>query len=77
MLMCLQKYYAAAETMADSVKKSGDLKMWVVLNAKPEITSEVIISLHIELEIVGMKKKRFCILSWRIIPKIFFDQKEG
>nr|XP_014101697.1 uncharacterized protein LOC106626391 isoform X3 [Bactrocera oleae] len=40
MLMCLQKYYAAAETMADSVKKSGDLKMWVVLNAKPEITSE-------------------------------------
>ena len=46
MLMCLQKYYAAAETMADSVKKSGDLKMWVVLNAKPEITSEVIISLH-------------------------------
>ncbi|XP_011178962.2 uncharacterized protein LOC105209960 isoform X2 [Zeugodacus cucurbitae] len=40
MLMCLQKYYAAAETMADSVKKSGDLKMWVVLNAKPEITTE-------------------------------------
>ncbi|XP_039959582.1 uncharacterized protein LOC120774204 isoform X2 [Bactrocera tryoni] len=40
MLMCLQKYYAAAETMADSVKKSGDLKMWVVLNAKPELTNE-------------------------------------
>lgn len=41
MLMCLQKYYAAAETMADTVKKSGDLKMWVVLNSKPEITNEV------------------------------------
>ncbi|XP_004529589.1 uncharacterized protein LOC101459354 isoform X2 [Ceratitis capitata] len=40
MLMCLQKYYAAAETLTDSVKKSGDLKMWVVLNAKPENTKE-------------------------------------
>ncbi|XP_053949674.1 uncharacterized protein LOC128857886 isoform X1 [Anastrepha ludens] len=40
MLMCLQKYYAAAETLTDSVKKSGDLKMWVVLNPRPENTKE-------------------------------------
>lgn len=41
MLMCLQKYYAAAETLTDSVKKSGDLKMWITLNPNPENTTEV------------------------------------
>uniref|UniRef100_A0A1B0A0W8 Rho-GAP domain-containing protein n=1 Tax=Glossina pallidipes TaxID=7398 RepID=A0A1B0A0W8_GLOPL len=40
MLMCLQKYYAAAETLTDSVKKSGDLKMWIALNPNPENTTE-------------------------------------
>ncbi|KAI9589799.1 uncharacterized protein LOC119632716 isoform X2 [Glossina fuscipes] len=40
MLMCLQKYYAAAETLTDSVKKSGDLKMWITLNPNPENTTE-------------------------------------
>ncbi|XP_067639655.1 uncharacterized protein [Eurosta solidaginis] len=40
MLLCLQKYYAAAETLTDSVKKSGDLKMWVVLNPRPDNTKE-------------------------------------
>lgn len=32
MLMCLQKYYSAAETFTDAVKKSGDLKMWITLH---------------------------------------------
>ena len=39
--MCLQKYYAAAETLTDSVKKSGDLKVWITLNPNPENTTEV------------------------------------
>ncbi|XP_061386624.1 uncharacterized protein LOC133321554 [Musca vetustissima] len=40
MLLCLQKYYAAAESLSDSVKKSGDLKMWITLNPNPENTTE-------------------------------------
>ncbi|XP_065365124.1 uncharacterized protein RhoGAP15B isoform X2 [Calliphora vicina] len=40
MLMCLQKYYAAAETLSDTVKKSGDLKVWITLNPNPENTTE-------------------------------------
>lgn len=39
--MCLQKYYAAAETLSDTVKKSGDLKVWITLNPNPENTTEV------------------------------------
>lgn len=41
MLACLQKYYAAAENLADSLKQSGDLKVWITLNANPENTKEV------------------------------------
>lgn len=41
MLECLKKYYAAAETLKDSVKKSGDLKVWIILNPNPENTEEV------------------------------------
>lgn len=41
MLLCLQKYYAAAESLSDSVKKSGDLKIWITLNPNPENTTEV------------------------------------
>lgn len=41
MLICLQKYYAAAETLSDTVKKSGDLKVWITLNPNPENTTEV------------------------------------
>ncbi|XP_073831401.1 rhoGAP_ARAP and RA_ARAPs domain-containing protein RhoGAP15B isoform X2 [Musca autumnalis] len=40
MLLCLQKYYAAAESLSDSVKKSGDLKVWITLNPNPENTTE-------------------------------------
>uniref|UniRef100_T1GLG9 Rho-GAP domain-containing protein n=1 Tax=Megaselia scalaris TaxID=36166 RepID=T1GLG9_MEGSC len=32
MLMCLQRYYASAETLADSVKQSGDLKIWITVD---------------------------------------------
>ncbi|XP_036319247.1 uncharacterized protein LOC118733786 isoform X2 [Rhagoletis pomonella] len=49
MLMCLQKYYAAAETLTDSVKKSGDLKMWVVLNPRPENTKEEKVQVNVTI----------------------------
>lgn len=39
--MCLQKYYAAAETLKDSVKQSGDIKIWISLNPNPDNTTEV------------------------------------
>lgn len=42
MLLYLQKYYAASETLTESVKKSGDLKMWITINPHPENTTEVI-----------------------------------
>lgn len=41
MLMCLQKYYAAAETLKDAVKQSGDIKIWISLNPNPDNTTEV------------------------------------
>ncbi|XP_017852891.1 uncharacterized protein LOC108606877 isoform X2 [Drosophila busckii] len=40
MLSCLQKYYAAAETLKDAVKQSGDIKIWISLNPNPENTTE-------------------------------------
>lgn len=40
MLLCLQRYYASAETLADSVKKSGDLKIWITIDPKPELEKE-------------------------------------
>ncbi|XP_055841106.1 uncharacterized protein LOC129908551 [Episyrphus balteatus] len=40
MLVCLQKYYSAAETFTDAVKKSGDLKMWITLHNNSNTTSE-------------------------------------
>lgn len=41
MLACLQKYYAAAETLKDAVKQSGDIKIWISLNPNPENKTEV------------------------------------
>lgn len=52
MLMCLQKYYAAAETLTDSVKKSGDLKVWITLNPNPENTTEV---KFVKLKLLGFR----------------------
>ncbi|XP_017033625.1 uncharacterized protein RhoGAP15B isoform X2 [Drosophila kikkawai] len=40
MLACLQKYYAAAETLKDAVKQSGDIKIWICLNPNPGNTTE-------------------------------------
>ncbi|KAH8288223.1 hypothetical protein KR054_010110 [Drosophila jambulina] len=40
MLACLQKYYAAAETLKDAVKQSGDIKIWISLNPNPDNTTE-------------------------------------
>lgn len=40
MLLCLQRYYASAETLADSVKQSGDLKIWITIDPKPESEKE-------------------------------------
>ncbi|XP_017056228.1 LOW QUALITY PROTEIN: uncharacterized protein LOC108098055 [Drosophila ficusphila] len=40
MLACLQKYYAAAETLKDAVKQSGDIKIWISLNPNPDNKTE-------------------------------------
>ncbi|XP_041451555.1 uncharacterized protein LOC111081588 [Drosophila obscura] len=40
MLACLQKYYAAAETLKDAVKQSGDIKIWISLNPNPDNITE-------------------------------------
>lgn len=37
MLSVLQKYHSAAENLSDSVKKSGDFKIWITLDRNPEI----------------------------------------
>lgn len=36
MLNVLQKYHAAAENLSDTVKKSGDLKVWITIDACPD-----------------------------------------
>lgn len=41
MLNVLQKYHAAAENLSDSVKKSGDLRVWIVLDPNPDNPTEV------------------------------------
>lgn len=35
MLAVLQKYHAAAENLADTMKKSGDLKVWITIDGNP------------------------------------------
>lgn len=41
MLSVLQKYHAAAENLSDTVKHSGDLKVWITLDEDPDADSEV------------------------------------
>lgn len=41
MLSVLQKYHAAAENLSDTVKHSGDLKVWITLDENPDVESEV------------------------------------
>ncbi|KAJ6640262.1 Arf-GAP with Rho-GAP domain, ANK repeat and PH domain-containing protein 3 [Pseudolycoriella hygida] len=36
MLSVLQKYHAAAENLSDTVKQSGDLKVWITLDGNPD-----------------------------------------
>lgn len=36
MLQVLQKYHAAAENLNDTMKKSGDLKVWITIDASPD-----------------------------------------
>lgn len=40
MLAVLQKYHAAAENLTDSAKKSGDLKVWITIDANPDNETE-------------------------------------
>lgn len=40
MLAVLQKYHAAAENLSDSMKKSGDLKVWITIDGNPDNESE-------------------------------------
>lgn len=41
MLAVLQKYHAAAENLSDSVKHSGDLKVWITIDGNPDNELEV------------------------------------
>lgn len=36
MLTVLQKYHSAAENLSDTVKKSGDFKIWITIDSQPE-----------------------------------------
>jgi hypothetical protein len=36
MLTVLQKYHSAAENLSDTVKKSGDFKIWITIDPNPE-----------------------------------------
>lgn len=38
MLNVLQKYHAAAENLSDTIKQSGDLKVWITIDAGPAHT---------------------------------------
>lgn len=40
MLQVLRKYHEAAENLSDSVKKSGDLRVWITLDKNPIDTFE-------------------------------------
>lgn len=40
MLAVLQKYHAAAENLTDTMKKSGDLKVWITIDADPDNETE-------------------------------------
>lgn len=40
MLSVLQKYHAAAENLSDSVKQSGDLKLWITIDPRPDHPNE-------------------------------------
>jgi hypothetical protein len=39
MLTVLQKYHNAAENLSDTVKKSGDFKVWITLDPNPELNT--------------------------------------
>lgn len=41
MLTVLQKYHAAAETLSDSVKHSGDIRVWITIDPNPDNGDEV------------------------------------
>jgi hypothetical protein len=36
MLTVLQKYHSAAENLSDTVKQSGDFKIWITIDPNPE-----------------------------------------
>lgn len=40
MLAVLQKYHAAAENLSDTMKKSGDLKVWITIDSNPDDEAE-------------------------------------
>ncbi|XP_031627441.1 uncharacterized protein LOC116343504 isoform X2 [Contarinia nasturtii] len=40
MLAVLQKYHAAAENLTDTMKKSGDLKVWITIDPNPDDEKE-------------------------------------
>lgn len=49
MLTVLRKYHAAAENLSDSSKKSGDLMVWITIDASPDEKSTDKPQIHIKL----------------------------
>lgn len=40
MLTVLQKYHSAAENLSDTVKQSGDFKIWITIDPNPELNTK-------------------------------------
>lgn len=49
MLSVLQKYHAAAENLSNTSNKSGDLMVWITIDANPEQENEEKPQIHIKL----------------------------
>lgn len=49
MLAVLQKYHAAAENLTDSMKKSGDLKVWITVDGNPDDETEEKLQINVTL----------------------------
>lgn len=51
MLSVLQKYHAAAENLSDSVKQSGDLKVWIIIDPDPDNEDEACAPVLFDIQI--------------------------
>lgn len=57
MLNVLQKYHAAAENLSDTVKQSGDLKVWITIDTTSNMDEGAANKSHAEADDKGDRKK--------------------